>query len=71
MLKRVGLTMRIVKSHTGELRDCLAHDWAAFIRHALPEVSWLPLPKQKGRTSQASFFPAPAFGVKKLLDKLL
>jgi len=42
---RIGLTMRVVEA-TGyhEPRDALAQDWDAFLRAALPEAAWLPIP---------------------------
>lgn len=42
---RVGLTMREMHP-TGysEPRDALARDWGEFMRTALPETAWLPVP---------------------------
>ena len=45
MIKIIGITMRVDKaSGYSELRDALAHDWQSFMKYALPEVSWLPIP---------------------------
>lgn len=45
MGKRIGLTMRIVEAiGYNEPRDCIAENWAAFMRAALPSVQWLPIP---------------------------
>ena len=42
---RLGLTMRVVEADTYvERRDALAHDWHHFMRAALPECPWMPLP---------------------------
>lgn len=45
MAFRLGLTMRTVAApDTGEDRDALAHDWAAFLARAVPEATWMPIP---------------------------
>lgn len=42
---RLGLTMRVVEAETyPERRDALAHDWHSFMRTALPECPWMPIP---------------------------
>lgn len=42
---RLGITMRIVEAISyDEARDALAHDWGRFLRAALPEVAWMPIP---------------------------
>jgi putative glutamine amidotransferase len=46
---RIGLTMRITSAQGYlEPRDAIAHDWAAFLRVALPETAWLALPNLGG-----------------------
>ncbi len=46
----IGLTMRIVTEYypsgAHEKRDALAHDWADFLRFALPSVTWVALPNE-------------------------
>lgn len=42
---RLGLTMRVVEaSGYYEPRDALAHDWSTFMKKALPEAQWMPVP---------------------------
>ncbi|MGE4293540.1 MAG: gamma-glutamyl-gamma-aminobutyrate hydrolase family protein [Desulfovibrio sp.] len=42
---RIGVTMRVVQaSGYVEHRDALARDWTLFMRQALPEAVWMPLP---------------------------
>lgn len=36
--------MRVARTEHGEQRDCLAQDWAGFMRAVLPECSWVPVP---------------------------
>lgn len=44
-VRRLGVTMRIVEAiNYDEARDALAHDWGRFLRAALPEVAWMPIP---------------------------
>ncbi len=43
--RRIGVSMRELRdAGTGELRDALAATWDEFIRWALPEAAWIPLP---------------------------
>ena len=45
MAYRLGVTMRTCTApETGEARDALAHDWAGFLAHAVPEATWMPFP---------------------------
>jgi N5-(cytidine 5'-diphosphoramidyl)-L-glutamine hydrolase len=42
---RIGLTMRVdLAPGHGEPRDALAQDWPEFLRFAVPEIPWQPLP---------------------------
>lgn len=42
---RIGVTMRVLESQGyHEPRDALAQDWSSFLRVALPNAAWLPLP---------------------------
>ena len=42
---RIGVTMRILEARGYyEPRDALAHDWSSFLRVALSNAAWLPLP---------------------------
>ncbi len=42
---RIGLTMRLMQAEGyNEPRDAIAHDWQLFLKHALPDALWLPLP---------------------------
>lgn len=47
-LLRIGISMRVVEAKEYyEPRDALAQDWTKFMKHALPEVTWLPIPNLK------------------------
>lgn len=42
---RIGLTMRVIETEGyQETRDAIAHDWALFLKKALPGVKWLLIP---------------------------
>ncbi|MCA9408037.1 MAG: gamma-glutamyl-gamma-aminobutyrate hydrolase family protein [Candidatus Omnitrophica bacterium] len=43
--KRIGITMRVDQAQGySERRDALAQDWQVFMKFALPEVHWMPIP---------------------------
>jgi putative glutamine amidotransferase len=45
-MKRIGISQRLCRDETsGEKRDCLAHDWYAFL--SLLGVDWTPLPNHR------------------------
>lgn len=45
-MKRIGISQRICRDEkSGEKRDCLAHDWYAFL--AALGVNWTPLPNHR------------------------
>jgi putative glutamine amidotransferase len=44
MAERLGITMRVATAEHGEVRDCLARDWAELLLRLAPEVAWVPLP---------------------------
>lgn len=44
MAKRLALTMRMMQTDYGEVRDALAQDWGRFMQAALPGVVWFPIP---------------------------
>lgn len=42
---RIGVTTRIVSApNSNESRDAIAHDWANYLKVAVPNSSWLALP---------------------------
>ena len=42
---KIGLTMRVVWAPGyDEARDALAQNWMSFLKHAMPDVAWLPVP---------------------------
>jgi len=45
-MKRIGISQRICRDEkSGEKRDCLAHDWYAFL--SVLGVNWTPLPNHR------------------------
>ena len=45
MAERIGITMRVGQAAgSGELRDCLAQDWARYLAAFAPDVAWMPVP---------------------------
>jgi len=51
---RIGITMRILQAEGyDEPRDALASVWASFLRKALPEALWIPLPNVGGDSIHA------------------
>lgn len=45
MARRIGLTTRVaVPAEYAEQRDCLAQDWADYLRRTCPNMAWLPIP---------------------------
>jgi len=45
MAERIGITMRVGQAAgSGELRDCLAQDWARYLAAFAPDVAWVPVP---------------------------
>jgi putative glutamine amidotransferase len=45
-MKRIGISQRICRDEkSGEKRDCLAHDWYAFLSELA--VNWAPLPNHR------------------------
>lgn len=52
-VRRIGLTMReVIDPATGEARDALAKDWAAFLQAAVPEIAWCPIPNVGDRVAR-------------------
>lgn len=44
MKRRIAITMRVVESNHGELRDAIAQDWAIFLNAVLPDALYIPIP---------------------------
>jgi len=40
----IAISMRIVQSEYGELRDALAQDWSVFLQKILPNCTFVPIP---------------------------
>lgn len=51
---RIGITMRVMEAQGyHEPRDALAQNWSAFMRAALPNAAWLPVPNLGAKKAQA------------------
>lgn len=42
----------VIDPATGEPRDALAKDWAAFLQAAVPDVGWFPIPNMGDRAAR-------------------
>lgn len=46
-IRRIGISMRVIRTNYDEKCDMLAQDWSHFLCSVLPDSLWLPLPNIK------------------------
>ncbi len=52
-MRRIGITMRVLRTPHGERHDALAQGWGKFLAAALPGIPWMPLPNLQQDTLAA------------------